>query len=141
MKDFKKKFQINQLMIKQIGNWTISLRPHQVTLASLVLSLNRSCETFGGISREESADLSEVFRFIEQILSKTFSPDKINYLALMMVDSQVHYHVIPRYKNHISFEDEMYVDSDWPMPPDLSKTINISKETIEKLTLFLKDNS
>ena len=34
---------------------------------------------------------------LDTALAKTFAPDKLNYLMLMMVDPDVHFHVLPRY--------------------------------------------
>src|SRR5699024_3148690 len=128
MNEFNTKFQINKLLITQIGNWIISLRPQQITIGSLVLSLNRSCANFGGLTKEEGKDLIIAFSVIESLLGKTFNPDRINYLALMMVDFQVHYHVIPRYKESIFFKEVKYDDKDWPKPPNILESLELDED-------------
>src|SRR5690554_4574115 len=105
MKEFREKFKIESLEIKQVGSWIISLRPKQVTLGSMILSLDRKCPHFSELTAEEGEELSEAFKMLEDLLRSTFSPDKINYLALMMLDEQVHFHVIPRYKEQIVYNN------------------------------------
>ncbi|HTO15822.1 MAG TPA: hypothetical protein VLZ83_08625 [Edaphocola sp.] len=130
---FREKFQIEKLQIKKVGSWIISLRPQQVTLGSLVLSLDRACPHFGEITEEEGKELSQTFKIIENLLNASFKADKINYLALMMVDHQVHYHVIPRYETKRVFDKIEFIDQDWPMPPSLSNIVELSNESHLKL--------
>ena len=52
-------------------------------------------------SRRSTAD-------IERALRATFDHQKINYLALMMVDPHVHFHVIPRYSGSREFEGSTF---------------------------------
>lgn len=119
MQEFNKKFQIDELLIDQIGNWKISLRPEQPTIGSMVLSLARPCPVFSKLTEEESKDLGKAFKVIERLYLITFKPQKVNYLALMMVDEQVHYHVLPRYENSVEFDGNLCVDQWWPKPVDL----------------------
>lgn len=116
---FLRKFQIERLTVMSVGSWVVSVRPEQVTVGSLVLSLARPCSAFGQLTRAEGADLAAAFRAIEKLCAASFRPDRINYLALMMVDSQVHFHVIPRYTRAIVLGGLSFVDRDWPKPPGL----------------------
>ena len=43
------------------------------------------------------AELGDIVPAIEQALTAFTDYERINYLMLMMVDRQVHFHVIPRY--------------------------------------------
>lgn len=139
MKEFKKKFQIDALLIKKVGSWNISLRPKQVTIGSLVLSLDRKCPEMSDLTPEETKELSEAFKTINKIFSSSFNPNKLNYLALMMVDAQVHFHVIPRYENAVRFNEREYRDSDWPKPPDLSKPLDFTTAELSKLKNYLSE--
>lgn len=136
MKLFKEKFRIDELLIKRIGNWDISLRPAQVTIGSLVLSLNRECSTLGQMTAEETKELATVFQFVETLYSKTFQPPKVNYLALMMVDHQVHFHVIPRYEQVVNFQRQEYKDLSWPRPVNVLKTLEMSSVALVALHSF-----
>jgi len=44
--------------------------------------------------------------------------EKFNYLALMMVDKNVHFHVIPRYSTKINHNNKIFVDSGWLKLPN-----------------------
>ena len=46
--------------------------------------------------------------------TRAFGAKKFNYLALMMYDPEVHFHVIPRYDVPVLFEGCEFVDPDWP---------------------------
>ena len=59
-------------------------------------------------------------RSIERALRAAFDYQKLNYLALMMVDPHVHFHVIPRYSEAREFEGSTFLDAAWPKPPDLT---------------------
>jgi diadenosine tetraphosphate (Ap4A) HIT family hydrolase len=137
---FAKRFQLEDLTIEIIGPWIISLRPQQPTIGSLVLTLNRECERFGEISEHEATYLSRAFRQVELLLKKTFNPPKINYLALMMVDNQVHYHIIPRYENPVLLAGKEYFDKNWPKPPSLEPT-DISHDDIRSIYRLFKNIS
>lgn len=138
MQDFIKKFRLKELEIINWGTWTLSLRPQQVTLGSLVLSLNRPCPHLGEMTIEETADLAMAFRQLESLLNQAFQIDKINYLALMMVDHQVHFHIIPRYEQRRIFNANTYEDKDWPKPPNLLESIAIEEEELQALKLHLQ---
>src|SRR5690554_1758089 len=140
MDNFKRKFKINQLLIKELGGWVISLRPQQVTIGSLVISLKRKCEFLHEITPEESEELSLVFKLIEKIYTLTFKPEKVNYLALVMVDNQVHFHVIPRYNNSVQFENVIYNDKDYPKPPNVLDSVEFSEQKLLTLKELIISN-
>lgn len=141
MNEFKEKFQIQKFQIQKTGSWIISLRPQQVTLGSLVLSLDRKCPHLGQITEKEGAELSQAFKFIERLLQKTFNPKKINYLALMMLDHQVHFHITPRYENKVEFDGQIYRDKDWPKPPNVLKPLELSENNLISLHTYFKKNA
>lgn len=120
MDEFNKKFKIEELLICETKYWCWSLRPEQSTLGAGVLSLKRGCPVFSELNQEEFCDLNNIIKIIEKTLKKTFSYDIINYLMLMMVDKQVHYHVIPRYERTIMFAGISWNDSGWPGVPNLA---------------------
>jgi|SRR5690554_437716 len=122
--DFKDKFKIDEFKILDFNYWITSVRPKQPTVGSLVISLKRNCQHLGEITDEESRELALVFSKTERLLKAVFSYDKINYLCLMMVDHQVHFHVIPRYENQVSYEGNTYKDKAWPGPADVLSFID-----------------
>ncbi len=121
--NFYEKFKIKDLKVFDFNYWLLSVRPQQPTLGSMLISLKRPCNNLGLLLKEEAQELSSVFFKTERLLKAVFKYDKINYLCLMMVDNQVHFHVIPRYLSSVKFNNKNYTDVAWPGPPDISKNI------------------
>lgn len=92
------------------------------------------------VNVEEYSDLSTLIKVVEKTLTRVFCYDKINYLALMMVDRQVHFHVIPRYERQISFVNYYWIDKDYPRPPVLN-TQEISDIQLMEIHALLKKES
>ena len=115
---FQQKFRIPELTIRSYRHWTWSLRPVQSTLGACVISARREEPNFSGMSAEECAELATVVKDVESGLKAAFTYDKINYLMLMMLDPQVHFHVIPRYAGTREFAGTTWQDKNWPKPPD-----------------------
>lgn len=109
--------------IAQTAHWTVLLRPKQPTLGSLVLVCREPVRAFSELSAGAYADLRAVIRVIEPALRDVSAYERINYLMLMMVDPDVHFHVIPRYAGSRSFMGADYRDAGWPGPPDLQAAV------------------
>ena len=120
MNEFKSKFKTDEFLIYDSKYWVWSLRPVQATIGAGVLSLKRECPVLSELNQEEFSDLNDIIKVIEITLKKTFNYDIMNYLMLMMVDKQVHYHVIPRYERTIDFAGTSWMDSGWPGVPNLA---------------------
>lgn len=136
---FKKKFKIEQFTLYETEYWIWSLRPLQGTVGAGILSLKRECPTFSQTTQEEFIDLEKMIKKIEATLKNTFDYDVINYLMLMMVDKQVHYHVFPRYKNSILLKGNKYADNNWPKPPELAGDL-LSEEEMKNILEAIKNN-
>lgn len=119
MEEFIKKFEIDKNRIYSNQHWTLSLRPLQSTIGSCILSLNRECNNFSDISDDESISLKKIIVVTETSLHKSFSYERINYLMLMMVDSQLHFHVLPRYSKPVIFNGKKWTDTSWPKLPEI----------------------
>lgn len=122
-KEFQEKFRTNDLKIYETDYWIWSLRPGQCTVGASILSLKRYTERLSDITEKESTDYVNIIKVIENTLHEVFSYDKINYLMLMMVDAQTHYHVVPRYSKEIKFKGIKWVDKGWPALPILTANI------------------
>jgi len=81
---------------------------------------------------------SSAIKDIEAALKAAFDYDKINYLMLMMVDPNVHYHVIPRYAAARSFNGAENADSGWPGPPALGDGITLDTGGMMAMAEHLK---
>lgn len=102
-------------------HWCVLLRPQQATLGALVLCAKSEVPALGQLPAEAFGELAEITRRIEAALRRFRSFDKINYLALMMVDPHVHFHVLPRYATVQDFEGTAFPDHGWPGVPDLKQ--------------------
>ena len=116
-----RKFGAPQTIIRQYQYWSVMLRPAQATLGALVLAAHEPAEAFSELSPESFTELHTITGQIESALAKAFQNDKINYLMLMMVDPDVHFHVIPRYAQPRQFADMEFIDAGWPAMPNLGQ--------------------
>ena len=121
------KFEYKRTLIREYDYWVVLLRPTQVTLSSLVIVCKEDAESISSISSLANSEFQIVVKDVEQVLKYIFNYDKINYLALMMLDKHVHFHVLPRYSESILFNGIKYSDKYWPLAPQLSEKLNISE--------------
>ena len=132
------KFGYPDTLICEYAHWVVLLRPQQATLGALVLACKDPAEAFSAISKEAFRELHEVTSDIERNLSAFRSFQKINYLMLMMVDKDVHFHVLPRYDGDQEFGGATYHDSGWPAVPNLADGPLVEGEDRETLLAALK---
>lgn len=116
-----RKFGAPQTIIRQYQYWSVMLRPAQATLGALVLAAHEPVQAFSQLSPASFTELHTITGQIESTLTKAFQYDKINYLMLMMVDPDVHFHVIPRYTQPRQFADIEFIDAGWPAMPNLGQ--------------------
>jgi diadenosine tetraphosphate (Ap4A) HIT family hydrolase len=114
------KFGYPDTLIREFDHWLILLRPAQVTLGSLVLAARSDATAFSDLPADAFAELQHVIETIEHVLAAFRPFQRINYLMLMMVDRQVHFHVIPRYAEPQQWEGAELQDRGWPGQPDLA---------------------
>jgi len=117
------KFGFPDSLVKSFDHWHVLVRPAQPTIGSLVLVCSDAVGDFGKITKEASTELQRATSEIERVLSELFRFDKINYLMLMMVDPDVHFHVLPRYAEARNYRDHAFRDANWPGPPDITAAI------------------
>ncbi len=113
--------------------WSVLLRPAQVTIGSLVLISNSKITSIGKLSEYQIKTLPNICGICEKVLEAELGAVKFNYLALMMVDPIVHFHVIPRYNKSVIFENILYEDPYWPAPPNISHKLKITDFAYENL--------
>ena len=132
------KFGFPASVVKEFDHWLVLVRPAQPTLGSLVLVCKDEASRFGEISADASTELQRATAEIERVLGEAFDNDKINYLMLMMVDPDVHFHVLPRYAGGRSYEGLEFVDATWPGPPDITAANNFPDTVKAKLVEDLR---
>ena len=132
------KFGYPDSLVKTFDHWLVLVRPAQPTLGSLVLVCTDPVAHFGEISPEASTELQHAVAEIERVLGEAFGYEKINYLMLMMVDPDVHFHVLPRYSAAKDFAEQTFVDASWPGPPDITAANPFPDDVKAQLTADLR---
>ncbi len=131
--DTIKKFGYPATLVKEYEQWVVLARPQQVTLGALILACKGEAQAFSRIGGEAFAELPAVIADIEFCLGGLWSYDRINYLMLMMVDKEVHYHVLPRYAEAREFAGVSFSDAGWPALPDLGAVNEIGEDAASEL--------
>ncbi|HET9398669.1 MAG TPA: HIT family protein, partial [Sphingomicrobium sp.] len=90
-------------------------------------------KAFGQLPGGAHAELATITKEVEATLLAEIGYEKINYLMLMMVDPNVHFHVIPRYSGSRTSEDVTIADVSWPGVPDLKSAADLPVEAKERL--------
>lgn len=141
-----KTFGYPDTLIREYDHWCVLLRPAQVTLGSLVLACKDPAQKFSEISAQAFTEQAQVVQDIERVLAQFVSFEKMNYMMLMMVDPDVHYHVLPRYGAPRRFEEAQnaalsaleFVDVGWPALPALAEPTVTTPEQNAELVAHLQ---
>jgi diadenosine tetraphosphate (Ap4A) HIT family hydrolase len=134
------KFGYPASRLREFEHWLVLLRPAQVTLGSLVLAAKSYVTAYSALPREAFAEQQEAIAMIERALRTFVDYERINYLMLMMVDPNVHFHVIPRYSAARSWEGLEFPDAGWPGPPSLADAVKLSDDQLNTLVEELRVN-
>jgi diadenosine tetraphosphate (Ap4A) HIT family hydrolase len=134
------KFGYPATLLSEFAHWLVLLRPAQVTLGSLVLAAKSDATAYRDLPREAFAEQAEVIAAIEQALARFTNYDRINYLMLMMVDPNVHFHVIPRYAEPRRWAGIEFPDAGWPGPPRLDVSVKLDEEQLGLLVTEVISN-
>lgn len=113
------KFGYPESTVRDLRHWSVLLRPAQATLGALVLVARAPVTAFADLPDDAFAELQTAIRGIEAMLAAALGYDKINYLMLMMLDREVHFHVLPRHAAPRDFAGATFTDPGWPGPPAL----------------------
>ena len=119
------KFGHPETLVRAYRHWQVLVRPQQVTLGALVLVCTDAAKAFSQMSGRAFEELAQVTADLDAALAKVFAPDKLNYLMLMMVDPDVHFHVLPRYAAARAFAGREMKDGFWPKPVDLTQPVEV----------------
>ena len=133
------KFGDPAMRLAQTDCWTLLLRPKQPTLGAMVLVCREPVRAFGEVSAAAFAEMRILIAAIESALREVVGYERINYLMLMMVDPDVHFHVIPRYDGSRTFRDITFPDAGWPGPPALDAAVTLDIPAAEALRARLAE--
>lgn len=132
------KFGYPESLIREYDHWVVLIRPVQVTLGSVIIAAKSDVRSFGALKPEEMAEWSGIVRTFESAIVKHFGAEKFNYLALMMVDPNPHFHGIPRYRGPVDFHGRSFTDANFPKPPSLDVVNECPEETLAALRDHLR---
>ena len=132
------KFGYPATLLTEWNHWLLLLRPAQPTLGSCILAAKSDAAAFGDLAAEAHAELATITKEIETKLNAAFDYAKINYLMLMMVDPDVHFHVIPRYEGAREHGGVSFPDAGWPGTPALASAVELSPQMLADLTSELR---
>ena len=138
--DTIRKFGFPESLVRDFEHWVVLLRPAQVTLGSLVLCAKSEADGFGALEPGAFAELAEIVPAIERALKAFSDYERINYLMLMMVDRQVHFHIFPRYAGSRTFDASLFPDAGWPGPPDLKSAVALDFNILHSMQVALKSH-
>ena len=127
------KFGYPVSLIREYEHWVVLLRPAQVTLGALVMAAKSDAQAYSELPPEAFAEQAQVVADIEQALRAFCAYEKVNYLMLMMVDREVHFHVIPRYPEARTFAGTEFPDHGWPGVPNLAKAVAPTADLAERI--------
>ena len=128
------KFGYPATLVKEYRHWLILLRPAQVTLGSLVLAAKSEATAYGALPAEAFIEQGVAIAAIERGLAAFTRFERINYLMLMMVDPNVHFHVIPRYDGTRMWDGIDFPDRGWPGPPQLESPVRLDNDQTGRLS-------
>jgi diadenosine tetraphosphate (Ap4A) HIT family hydrolase len=133
-----RKFSYPDTLIKEFEHWVVLLRPAQVTFGALVLTAKSEATAYSDLPDEAFGEQATVVRSIETALRSFCQYERINYLMLMMVDPNVHFHVIPRFSAGQQWAGIDFPDAGWPGPPQLKLAVQLGASQMNALRDQLK---
>jgi len=127
-------------LVREFEHWVVLVRPDQITLGSLVLAAKSDATAYGDLPSEAFTEQGEIVAAVERALRAFCAYEKINYLMLMMVDPNPHFHVIPRYSEARSWNGIDFPDAGWPRAPQLGNAVALSPEHTRAMAAELMAN-
>ena len=125
--------------IAELEHWVVALRPAQPTLGSLVVICKQPVQAFSDVDQAGFAEFGLVVHAVERMLRRVVDYDKINWLMLMMVDPDVHFHAIPRHADPRMIAGLEKADAGWPGPPAVGEAVTPDDKVAGELLRDLKE--
>ena len=127
------KFGFPATLVKEFEHWVVLLRPAQVTLGSLILAARSDATAYSALPAAAFSEQAQAVMAVERALQRFTRYERLNYLMLMMVDPNVHFHVIPRYSETRRWNGIDFPDPAWPGPPRLDAAIKLDEAALRSL--------
>ena len=134
-----KKFGYPDTLVHDYVDWVVLLRNDQVTLGSLVVAEKSDATSLSAVAPHALAQLASIAGDVESAFARTFRPDRFKYLMLMMVDPNVHFHVLPRYSGARVCAGVTFEDPAWPKAPKIGDVIPTTPAQRSAILGLLRD--
>lgn len=112
------KFDLKNNFIKEYKYWYLLIRKKQKNIGSCVVILKEHAFPLRQVSSKAMAEYAIISKEIELAQEKSFGSYLTQHLCLMFVDKHVHFHLLPRYKSTVNFDDKDWNDIQNPNPLD-----------------------
>lgn len=126
-------------LVREFEHWLVLIRPVQPTPLSCVIAARAAASSLGGLSAAAGAELPAVIAGFETAVKRVAPATKFNYLALMMVDPDPHFHAIPRYAAPFALDGLECRDEAYPRPVDVLHGLEIDAATLDRWRVLLAD--
>jgi len=134
------KFGYPGSLIIENDHWYTLLRREQITFGSMILiTKNEKNSSISKLNISEQAEMFLAIQKIEDVAFKIMNCDKINYLALMMVDPYVHFHILPRFKKPVDYNNIDFIDPGYPSVADLGYKTQLTEPEFSDLVKHTKE--
>jgi len=100
-------------VIGESAFWSVVLNMDQALLGRCYLLLKRPETDALALTPEEQSDLFTLATRVRKAMLSLWDPDHFNYAFLMNQTPQVHFHLIPRYKQRREFAGGTFVDPEF----------------------------
>lgn len=130
---FRTNFRLDDLTVHESERWILSIRPAQLTLASMVLSSKLGHLSFSEMDSQDFEEMGTMIAEAEHVATDLFGAVRINAVCLMMKDPIVHFHILPRYEFTKDAFGRPWVDADWPGPPNMGGEVVKDEIVLQEL--------
>lgn len=125
------RFDFPRSAVRAFDHWVVLIRPIQSTPLSCIIAARSDVVSLGALSSAAFAELPRVIAQYEATVRSLTHAAKFNYMALMMVDPNPHFHAIPRYPAPVPIEGTDYPDLFYPRPIDPLHDLDVAAKTRE----------
>ena len=125
----------------------VRLADNQYHLGRCIIDLKQHISCLSELKKKEILDFLEIVKKLEKAIKKAFNATMFNYSCLMnnaykleTPNPHVHWHLHPRYKNPVKFEDIIFEDKEFAHHYDNKKILAVSDEIKRKIIEKIKEN-
>ncbi|NML16082.1 HIT family protein [Azohydromonas caseinilytica] len=134
-----RRFNHPAALVREFEHWVVLIRPVQPTPLSCVIAARADVNSLGELEAAAGAQLPAEIAGFEAAVRRVAPAVRFNYLALMMVDPNPHFHAIPRYAAALSLDGIECRDTDFPRPVDVLRGLEIDAATLDRWRALLAD--